>query len=365
VAVAAVLCCPGVAHGRPYLPPPGHVYAGLTGGTSIGHYERMVGKHPAVFETYMTWNTPTSWLASPDSAFRSRLALHISTSPGYGAPGVISPMGIALGQSDRFLVSLNRNLARSGRIVYVRLMAEMNGYWNAYAPFAQDGAFRGIVNSAHFYVQAWRRSVVILRGGPVSHIDRRLRALGLPPVTGGVGASARLPRPRAAFVWDPQTQGSPDVSGNAPGDFWPGGAYVDWVATDFYADYPNFALMDRLYADFPRKPFEISEWGLWNSDDPWFVSSLFAWMRGHPRARLLLYFQGFTTSGPFDLGHYPRSRGVLKDALHSARYVAYPPEYAHPPKRPSPPPLPPTPGPPPSPLPTLQICVLPGVCLTL
>jgi hypothetical protein len=371
----AVVCCPAVAHGSAYLPPGDHVFAGLTGGTSIGPYQRMVGKHPAVFETYMTWNTPTGWLANPDRGFRARLALHISTSPGYGEPAVISPMGIALGDSDPFLISLGRDLARSGRVVYVRLMAEMNGYWNAYAPFDANGVSRGIADSSHFYVQAWRRSVLIVRGGPVSVIDRRLRALGLPPV-GGVPAGKRLARPRVAFVWDPQTEGSPDVAGNAPGDFWPGAAYVDWVATDFYADYPNFALMDRLYADFRGKPFAISEWGLWDRDDPSFVSAFLAWGRAHARVRMFLYFQGFQPGGPFDLDRYPRSRAVLKAGLRSARYLAYPPEYAHPkrPTRPAPPPLPPAPGAPPSlqlTLPLLpgsappQICLPPLICLTL
>jgi hypothetical protein len=175
-------------------------------------------------------------------------------------------------------------------------------------------------------------------------------------------------------VWDPQTEGSPDVAGNAPRDFWPGGAYVDWVATDFYADYPNFALLDRLYADFPGKAFAISEWGLWNRDDPSFVSAFLAWTRAHARVRMFLYFQGFEANGPFDLVRYPRSRAVLRAGLRAARYLAYPPEYSKPPKRPTrpvPPPLPPTPGPPPSLLALLlpglpsQLCVLPGVCIGL
>jgi hypothetical protein len=93
----------------------------------VGPYERMVGKHPPVFEVYMTRNTPTKRFTAPDSAFRSRVGLAISTAAGYAQPGIISPKGIALGRSDRFFVTLNRNLAHSGRVVYVRLMGEMNG----------------------------------------------------------------------------------------------------------------------------------------------------------------------------------------------------------------------------------------------
>jgi hypothetical protein len=293
---------------------------------------------------------------------------------------VISPEGIALGRSDRFLVGLNRDLARSHRIFYVRLMAEMNGYWNAYAAFNADGAFRGGQNSAHSYVQAWRRSVLILRGGPRRLIDAKLAKLGLPRLQARAGRERALPRPKIAFLWVPQDAGSPEIAANAPAAFWPGGDYVDWVGTDFYASYPNFALLDRFYNRFSGKPFVLSEWALYGADAPGFVRALFAWVRSHPRVRMLNYYQGFTPSGPANLAHYPASRVALRRALASGRFLAYPPEYAHPPKsrpghpqpppkpppnpNPSPPALPPLPGPPPSPpqlcIPLLRLCI-PGL----
>jgi hypothetical protein len=359
---------PASAAGAAYTPPGNGVYAGLTGGTSIERYERMVGKHPAVFETYMTWNTPTAWLSNRASGFLARLALHLSTAAGYGQPGVISPLGIARGGSDRFLVALNRNLARSGRIVYVRIMAEMNGYWNPYAPFAASGAFRGAQNSPSAYVAAWRRTVVILRGGRVGAIDRRLRALGLPPLRTQLRRRAELAHPRIAFLWVPQDAGSPDIAANAPGAFWPGAQYVDWVGTDFYASYPNFDLLSRYYAAYSSKPFVLSEWALYGADDPGFVRALFAWIASHPRVRMVNYYQGFSRSGLPDLGHYPRSRVALRRALSSPRFVAYAPEYRlkhvrgrrHRRERP---PLPPQPGAPPNPL---RVCLpLLKLCLTL
>ncbi len=373
LALVLVLCCVSSASAQPYLPPGHHVFAGLTGGSSITQWQQIVGKHPPVFETYMTFNTPTRWLASPDSAFRARLALHLSTSDGYGKPGVTSPEAIALGHSDWFLLALGRHLAQSHRIVYLRVMGEMNGYWNAYAPFSADGSWRGVQNSQKFYIAAWRRTVLIVRGGPVSRINRRLRALRLPPVH----THARtLPRPRVAFLWVPQDAGSPDVPGNAPGAFWPGNAYVDWVGTDFYASFANFAQLSRFYDQFRGKPFVLSEWALYGADDPGFVRALFAWVRHRPRVRMLNYYQGFTTSSQANLAQYPQSRVVLRRELRSPRYLAYPPEYAHPHKRghqpPARPPLPPTPGPPPNPPPPVpqpgpsQLCVpLLPICVTL
>jgi hypothetical protein len=290
----------------------------------------MVGKHPPVFETYMTWNTPTAWLRPRGSPSRTRLALHISTAPGYAKPGVISPRGIALGHSDRFLVALNRNLAHSRKIVYVRIMGEPNGHWNAYAPFNSDGSFRGEQNSSHFYIEAWRRTVIILRGGPVWWINRHLRRLGLPRLNPQIVAAANLPHPKVTFLWVPQDAGSPDIPANSPGNFWPGSAYVDWVGTDFYSSSPNFAQLSSFYNQFSGKPFVLSEWGVDGSDNPGFVHALFAWARAHPRVRMMNYYQGFTPAAPENLAHDPASRAALRDELRSRRYLAYAPEYAHP-----------------------------------
>ncbi len=363
--VAAWLGCAATAPAKPYVPPHHGVFAGLTGGTTIVPWERMVGKHPPVFETFMTWNTPTGWLAGRDSPFRSRLAVHISTSTGYGRPGVITPRAISLGASDAFLVALCRHLAQSQRIVYVRLMGEMNGYWNAYAAFAADGSSRGPQNSPQAYVAAWRRTVLILRGGAVGAISRRLRRLGLPSLR---SHTAVLPRPRVAFLWVPQDAGSPDIPGNAPAMFWPGAAYVDWVGTDFYASYPNFGLLNGFYSQFRGKPFVLSEWALYGADDPGFVRALFHWVRSHPRVRMLNYYQGFTHSSPASLAHYPRSRAELRRQLRARRFLAYAPEYAHPrrvpaPRPPARPPLPPTPGQPPSPPSPPSEPAPPPVCL--
>jgi hypothetical protein len=247
-------------------------------------------------------------------------------------------------------------------------MGEMDGYWNAYSAFSSDGAFRGTPNSPYYFIEAWRRTVLILRGGTVAGINRRLRALGLPGLKAPLLQKARrhgrtirrhlkrLPRPKVAFMWVPQDAGSPEIAANSPGVYWPGSAYVDWVGTDFYSSYPNFTLLDDYYNEFTGRPFVISEWGVLGADDPGFVDEMFAWVRSHPRVRMLNYYQGFTSSGRANLAHYPASQQALRAQLRSKQFLAYPPEYAHPKKRrkhhkpppPEKPPLPPKPGPPPS-----------------
>jgi hypothetical protein len=352
------------ASAQAYVPPDNHVFAGLTGGNSIYPFEQIVGKHPAVFEEYMTWDTSSAWLRGTDDGFRSRLGLAIGTSAGYAEPGVITPEQIAVGDGDPFLVSLGQNLAHSRRIVYIRLMSEMNGYWNAYAAFDADGTYRGSEHSPHFYVQAWRRSVLILRGGPVAVLDAKLRKLGLPPLQDGRRPPAALARPKVAFLWVPQDAGSPETAANAPGAFWPGNDYVDWVGTDFYASYPNFTLLDDFYREFTGKPFVLSEWALYGADDPGFVRHLFAWVAAHPRVRMLNYYQGFTAAAKPNLAHYPASRRVLRDELRSSRFLGYAPEYAHPGNGTTGPPHSPAPAAPPSPPAQPMLCIrLLGLCL--
>jgi hypothetical protein len=370
VALAVALAC-AVSAGtyavsafaQPYLPPGGHIFAGLTGGNSITAYEGMVGKHPAVFEDYMTWNTPVGWIGAPDPSFRARLGIELSTQRGYAQPGVISPEAIARGDSDAFLVRLNRTLAHSRRIFYIRLMGEMDAWWNAYAAYSASGVFRGRQNSPQSYIAAFRRTVLILRGGRVAEINRRLRSLGLPTLR--AQPAGALPRPRVAFLWVPQDAGSPQIAANDPSVFWPGAAYVDWVGTDFYSAYPNFSQLDQFYNQFGGKPFVLSEWAVYGSDDPGFVHALFAWVRAHPRVRMLNYYQGFSVSSRVSLARYPATQRALRQELRSKVFLAYPPEYAHPRKhqKQGNPPQPPQPGNPPSPPPKPCLLQLLGICL--
>lgn len=174
-------------------------------------------------------------------------------------------------------------------------MAEMNGHWNPYSAFDASGRARPGHSTRNFR-RAWRRAARILRrgGAPVS------------------------------LLWVPQTSGSPPTAANAPRAYWPGGDVVDWVGTDFYSRFPNFADLERFYRD-PRwaaKPFVFGEYAVWGKDDPGFIRRLFAWSRSHPRVRMLVYNEGARENGPFRLGGKPRSRRALKRLLSAGRYPA-------------------------------------------
>jgi len=312
------------AEGQALVPPLGEVYTGVTGGSSAA-FGREVGKYPAIFGYFATWNGSLSAPISEARFNHERLLLHISTDRGYGtgAGEEISPGAIAQGEGDEYLLSLAEALARAGEPAYIALLPEMNQANNAYSAFNPDGSARDSSHSTNAYRQAWRRSVLILRGGSVAKIDARLHALGLPRVQ---TSEQTLPQPRISFLWAPQTAGTPDTPANEPAAYYPGSAYVDIVGTDFYSAFPNFAGLASLYAEYHTKPFGFNEWAMWKNGDPGFVSQFFAFVHSHKRIALMVYNQGLNPTGPFHLEHFPEAKNAIRRQLASPRFLSHTPE---------------------------------------
>lgn len=321
-----LLAAAAPAAGQPLLPPAGGVLTGLTGG-SYPAFESQVGKHPAVDGVFVTWGGDLSGAFGQAHWNHARLMLHISTAQGYGAPERITPAGIAAGAGDGYLLRLSASIAQAGAPVYIRLLPEMDQANNAYCAYSPDGSYRGAGHSPAAFRSAWRRVVLVLRGGPVAEVDARLARLGMAPLR-GLAASAALPRLPVAFLWVPQSEGTPDTAANSPAAYWPGGEYVDWVGTDFYSLYPNFRGLEDLYRAYPGKPFVFGEWAMWGGDDPSWVDQLFGFIASHPRVRMALYNQGERSEGPFRLSHFPQARAEIRRRLSSARYLAWAPEWA-------------------------------------
>ena len=306
-----------------YLPPKGEVYAGLTGNNDFADYDRAVGKHSPVIQYFSSYHASLEWMFEGAAEHRSRLMLHIGANR--NGREIVSPGEIARGVSDGFLVRLNGRIAQSGMPVYIRLMSEMNGHWNSYSAFDANGRRRDPAHSTRTFKKAWKRTVLIVRGGEVAQIDAKLRALGLPAVD---TRRRTLARPEVAFLWVPQVAGSPDIPANSARAYWPGPHYIDWVGTDFYSKFPNFAGLDRFYRQFRRKPFMFAEWALWGRDNPAFVNRLFGWVRAHKRTRMVMYNHGNRDDGPFRLWRYPRGRSALRAQLAHPRFAPWVPEYA-------------------------------------
>jgi hypothetical protein len=327
VLASAALAVPARVRAESYLPPDDTVFAGVASGDDVADFEQRTGTHPAVWQQWIQWGKPFAYALDRARGARARLMLHVSTAAGQNQRGSISPGAIARGDGDAYLLQLNAAIAAAGAPVYVRLMGEMNNCDLAYSSYNCNGTRRPADFSAGRFIRAWRRAVLILRGGDVASLNARLAALGLPPVRGAAGA---LPTPQVAFVWSPMTGGSPMIPALRPERYWPGGAYVDWIGTSFYSKFPNFRFLEPYYRRFAvrhRKPFAFAEWAMWGADDPRFVRDLFAWTRRHGRVRMMIYNQGGSATGPFRLERFPRSAAAIRRQLASPRYAQFAPEF--------------------------------------
>jgi hypothetical protein len=322
VAVLLIAVLAEGAKAKTYVAPRGKVMVGVTGGRTADGYERAAGKRPAVFQFFVAWGDRFRYAYRRAHDARAGLMIHMSTYNGPGTEERTTPRAIALGREDGYLLGLAHDFARYGEPVYLRLFSEMNNAANPYSAYNHNGSPRGAAHTQVWFRQAWRRVAIVIRGGRVQTINLRLRRLGLPKLRGRKGG--RVYRAHVALQWVPMTAGSPNLAGNRPSAYWPGGAYVDWVGTDFYSRYPNFAGLSRFYGSrlYGSKPFVFGEWAMWGRDDPRFMRRFFSWVAAHPRVKMLAYNQGNSPKSEFRLYRYPRAARVMRRALKSSRYTA-------------------------------------------
>jgi hypothetical protein len=266
-------------------------------------FEQQTGQRSAVLHSFIGWHQPNTI---------PKLLAQLAPLPmiAIKTGGIVTPLDIAEGRGDTFLLALNRALADFGGRVYVRPLPEMNGHWNEYSAFTKTGAPKGPEYSTQSFRRAFARIALIARGGRAATLNRRLRALG------GPGIQGDLPVTAARIVWNPQGYGAPDIPANAPKAYYPGDAYVDVVANDLYDQGFKAAwdANDALYTAHPDKPFAIAEWGLWGIDDPAYVERMSAWVKSHSRTELLSYFSSRPGS-IWDLSGKPRSRAAYRRTI--------------------------------------------------
>ena len=299
----------------------------------FGEFTTAVGKHPAVIETFRNWDSDFPESIERWQTAEARPMLHITTADGNDGHEIITPRAIAFGYGDAYLIRLNKLFWAKKMRAYLRPLGEPNRCLNVYAAYDCEGKPRGGPHKPRWYRQAFRRMFVILHGGGKrSLINARLADAGLRPLQSDVGG---LPKAPIAVVWSPLPAGSPGVRRNRPAHFYPGDDYVDWVGTDFYAEYPEWKALNHLYERFDNKPFVLTEWGFASGDDSSFVGRLLSWVQRKERCKMIIYYQDFGSWSPYRIQNYPASLEVLKQALASPRFPSYAPA---PPQAPPPPP---------------------------
>jgi hypothetical protein len=326
LAVLVLLIAPAAAAADPYMAPGKKVLWGGQGGYDARHislFEQQSGKHPAVFNYFISWKASESsfhWLGFRlDDAERQGAHAMLSVSTDNPA---LSPRLLARGGGDRFLVGLNHLLAEHGNVVYLRPLSEMNNANNPYSAYDQSGRLRGAAFKPSWFKKAWRRLALIVRGGDVATVNSKLRRLGLPPVK-----TDSLARPPVALMWVPLSYGNPETKANHPKNFYPGGAYVDWVGTTWYSPYKATGAMASFYGyrAWRRKPFAFAEWGVWGADDPGFVRQFFGFLKAHRRVRMAVYYQSASLKPEFALANHPATRAALRRAVKWRRLTGVAP----------------------------------------
>jgi hypothetical protein len=346
IVVALLLATAGSAAAKSFAPPHHRIFHGVSDTSNNRDFHRFakrVGAHPAVLEDFYHWDTPlTTGALKRWHKTRTRGVLSLSTAAGVG-PERINPRQIAKGRGDHYLVRLNQSIVSSHQVVYIRPFAEMNGSWNPYCAYNSDGTRKGKSHSTRNFRRAWRRMVLIVRGGKVKKINHELRKRNMPRILrahsnhsrvyGRHNIHHRLEHAKVSFMWSPQTLGSPAVRGNRPGAYWPGKRYVDWVGADIYSKFATpgiWAAFKHFYHRWNHQPFVVGEYSPWDNDYRGrFTHKLFHWAKKHHRVRMLIYYRSVTAGTLYDVNHWPKARRVIRHQLNKRRFTPYAPHVRH------------------------------------
>ena len=279
-------------------------------------FEQLTGQQSTVRHVILGWNQGLQWgrpLGKLLPALGPVPLIGVGTKSGWPNPReAITPLGIAQGKGDAYLVALNRAIAAfPGDRVYFRPLGEMNGSWNAYCAFNADGSSRGPQYATSAFKKAFARMYLIVHGEP--DVNAKLQRLGLPAVR---GALQENPFPRLRVIWNPQGYGNPDIPANSAQAYYPGNPYVDVVGNDLYNQ--NFdaewEANERLYKAHPGKPYAFPEWGLYTVDDPKFIARMADFVRTHPRVELVSFFDS-NPGSIWDLASKPRTLAAYRQLI--------------------------------------------------
>ena len=309
IAVVCGLVLAGTAAGRPDV---AKLLLGITGDPA--RFKSQTSQKSVIKHVFLGWQQGMSW-GTRMEVFLPQLSpipmLHL----GIGGPGAvrrarITPLQIARGQGDAYLVYLNTAIANYGSLVYVRPMAEMNNPNALYSPVSKTGRSRGPAYSPQAYRLMFSRIYLILHGGPRSAINAALRGLGL-PLLGTQQDLPANPMGKLRVIWNPLA----GVGGWLV--FYPGDKWLDLVGNDMYGEGVDFSreANEELYA-FARahkKRYSLPEWGV-SIDQYVFVRYICDFIRSHAAIELAAYFDSKGGS-KWDLGPKQRSRQTYRSCI--------------------------------------------------
>lgn len=210
--------------------------------------------------------------------------------PRYGLRHILS------GEFDELIKRFAATLAAMPGPVWLRPMHEMNGNWYPWC-----GSVNG--NTPALYVEAWR------------YLHEALADVAV------------------TWVWSPYTRSYPGVPGNEIFDYYPGDAYVDWLAIDGYnwgsgKEGNGWETFDDLFADtyakflsFSGKPIMIAETACAETggDKALWIADMFATLAAnYDQVRALIWFD-MLKERDWRLASSPAGLNAFKRGLRDLR----------------------------------------------
>ena len=133
-------------------------------------FTSLTGQRSSTSHMYLGWGQGQTWGSSFDRVFPKLGTAPLVTITTFRWPSkksVLTPLQIARGAGDPYLIAFNAAIARAARqIFYVRPLGEMTGWWNPWCAYTRDGRPKGAAYSTAAFRKAFARMYLILHGAP-------------------------------------------------------------------------------------------------------------------------------------------------------------------------------------------------------
>jgi hypothetical protein len=258
-------------------------------------------KNPSIVMWYISWKTSGFPQAQAQQVYEQGYLPHIVWEPWMGLDEILA------GKWDTYLQTFGESLAQYGHPVMLRFAHEFNGDW--YPWNFDNGVIGGTVLKPERWVQAYR------------YVHDKVNAAG---------------GKNAIWLWSPNVGNG----GKNPHDitaYYPGNAYVDWIAVDGYnwgtsqswSSWQTFSQVlgptyNKVVANYPDKPIMIGEFGCSSTgetsgkDKPTWITDTFDQLNNnYPQIKAFIWFN-LNKETDWRFSTTPQSTAAFKAGIQQA-----------------------------------------------
>jgi hypothetical protein len=295
----------GTQTGRPQGPlvPTSGVLFGAYDSSGITHFEGQLGRKVALDQHFYSGLTSvgSDLTNSINNALANGRIPVITWDMGGTTPLLAS---IIAGKYDAGIKAHANAFKQSGKKVFLRWGAEMNGNWIPTIDGSHNG---GSTSGPANFIKAWK------------HIHDLFVAQGATNVV---------------WVWSPNSGSVPQQTWNNWKNYYPGDTYVDWVGMDGYNRDPSpwilaYDIYKDVYNDYKSlKPIMIGETGTVEEGDggtmkaSWFTNSASTLQNSMPSVAGYVYFNSNTSTHAWRIDTTTKSLAGFKTAFGQNSYYS-------------------------------------------